>query len=157
MPGQHPGKRKPKKRTLRKRSTKKRKRLVSISHWTYSLNNEALMIPYRKTLRAVENEWCRMELRELRTDFVRGIIQGLKLGHAIIKEVWIREKRKTWPNPSGSKTSYFKAICVAHDHLKRCDRSKAIAILSRIMERVEKEEQAKLASKEKPNGKNQIE
>lgn len=96
------------------------------------------MISLLDLSRALQKEWHRLEMDEWQTtDYIKGIIQGLRVANAIAKDLWEEAKGKESPNPSGNKNSYLKAIITAHRQLKSYERSHALQTLERVIDRAD--------------------
>lgn len=92
------------------------------------------MISHEYLKRMLQREWRKLE-KEQESDFVKGMIRGLKLASLLALDLWQRTKDRDQPNPSGSRRTLFKTIVLAHNQLLVAERQKAIDTLAKVIER----------------------
>ena len=59
------------------------------------------MIPIAPLIRSLQKEYARIQREELDTDYVKGIVQGLKLAISITNTVWEKTRGHMHNNPMG--------------------------------------------------------
>lgn len=102
------------------------------------------MISHNHLSSRLQKEWHTLEIEEgSKTDFIRGIVRGLKLANALSMELWNQSKDRPHPNQGGNRISYLDAIRTAHRQLKSYERHRAIQTLERVIDRVEAEKRKK--------------
>ncbi len=97
------------------------------------------MISHYLLSRQLQIEWTKLEIDEGGdTDFIKGMIRGLKLANAIALEMWRETKDFDGSNhPSGNKVSFYHAIQAAYAQMKIYRRHRALEILGRVIAREE--------------------
>lgn len=108
------------------------------------------MISHYLLSRMLQKEWYQLETEVGgNTDFIKGIVRGLKLANAMALDLWkVSKNQELSNNPRGNKSTYYQAIVKAHEQIKSYRRHHAIRTLGTIIERVEREAQKKTAPQE---------
>ncbi len=97
------------------------------------------MISHQRLCRILEQEREKLATEEgYKTDFVRGLIQGLRLASALAKDLWNKTKNDLHQNPMGSRKTFLRVICTAHDQIARGERSRGLETLHKAIVKAER-------------------
>ncbi len=99
------------------------------------------MISHYLLSRRLQIEWNRLESESGQTsDFVKGMIRGLKLANAMLLEIWQAQKNvRQSNNPDGRQNTFAEAIITAHRQLKSIYRHNAVTTLGKVLVRAQNE------------------
>lgn len=59
------------------------------------------MISVQRVQRRIQKHWQAMQRRDIQSDFVRGVIQGLRISYQIVEEVRREQAGRRCNNPLG--------------------------------------------------------